>query len=340
MSTPNFYPDFLTPVRTPPATIVWEHHPQFPSVLTYGFKASMSAPPEIGSRAQQVAHAMGSLRYDNRSADALIEHLKTELPRMIGQHVDQKLAEQVGGLVDQMEKITAKQHAALGEQLKGAKDELMAKKSSSVVTISGSVFGFGKITEAFSKAVDLVQGMRGAWRGLSNVGSNVDNVSFPRQLGRAALGGARGTLKIGAAGLGAAMVMSAVLATSGIALNKLHDAYPSVPSVGQVASGVAQQAEKLKVAVGVFEVEKAGGPEAKTLAANERAAALLAQEGGDYNKALEKVHLALGQSYINDASVGTIAKQKELLTTLQGMQAKAQAPAAVVSASLPAAPAP
>lgn len=319
-------------------TVVFSDRSHLP--LLYASHVTIHVDNVVGNVSQQVQYAMQPFCYDNRQAQELMVRLKTELPLLIGKQVDEKLAAQVGNLVNRVEDITSKQHAKLETQLQGTKDDLMAKKSSSIVTISGSVFGFGKITEAFSKAVDLVQGMRGAWRGLSNVGSNVDNVSFPRQLGRAALGGARGTLKIGAAGLGAAMVMSAVLATSGIALNKMHDAYPSVPSVGQVVSGVAQQAEKLKVAVGVFEVEKAGGPEAKTLAANERAAALLAQEGGDYNKALEKVHLALGQSYINDASVGTIAKQKELLTTLQGMQAKAQAPGAVVSASLSTAPAP
>lgn len=337
MNPVNFYNGLLPPHAGHPG-IAFKDTSHLP--LLYAAHASMQADNTKGTVYQQVHYAMKPLCYDSQQVDALIEHLKTDLPTIIGQHVDKKLAEQVGQLVDHFQEITSKQHAVLGEQLKGTKDELMAKKSSSIVSISGSVFGFGKITEAFSKAVDLVQGMRGAWRGLSNVGSNIDNVSFPRQLGRAALGGARGTLKIGAAGLGAAVVMSAVLATSGIALNKMHDAYPSVPSVGQVVSGVAQQAEKLKVAVGVFEVEKAGGPEVKTLAANERATALLAQEGGDYNKALEKVHLALGQSYINDASVGTIAKQKELLTTLQGMQAKAQAPATVVSASLSTAPAP
>ena len=248
------------------------------------------------------------------------------------------LAKQQSELGAQMREDLSKQKTELGAQMTTTKDELMAKNSSSLVTISGSVFGFGKITEAFSKAVDLVQGMRGAWRGLSTVGTNVDNVSFPRQLGRAAMGGARGTLKIGAAGLGAAVVMSAVLATSGIALNKMHDVYPSIPSVGQVVSSVAHQAEKLKVAVGVFEVEKAGGPEAKTLAASERASALLAQEGGNFTKAVEKVNLALGQSYINDASAETIAKQKELLTTLQVMQASAHA--ALMSPSSPTAPAP
>lgn len=335
MSTLNFYPDLLTPLAISPVPVTYQLQPPNPYRYSYGVTAVMSAPPDMGSPAQQIAHAMGELRYSNTAPDALLAYIRDELPLIIGKQWDMQMDQQIMLIADRVQDITSKQHTKLETQLQGTKDELMAKKSSSVVSISGSVFGFGKITEAFSKAVDLVQGMRGAWRGLSTVGTNVDDVSFPRQLGRAAMGGARGTLKIGAAGLGAAVVMSAVLATSGIALNKMHDVYPSIPSVGQVVSGVAQQAAKLKVEVGGFEVEKAGGPEAKTLAASERASALLAQEGGNFNKAVEKVNLALGQSYINDASAETIAKQKELLTTLQVMQASAHA--ALMSPSSPTA---
>lgn len=271
----------------------------------------------------EVPKRMEPMMFNSQDIQGVLDNIKKELPGLVGDAVDSRLAIRLNA-----------QQATLTTQIVEAKEAVLAKESkASVVTLNGSVFGFGKITEAFSKSVELLQSIGGAWRGLSQVGSNVDNVSFPRQLGRAALGGARGTMKIGAAGLGAAVVMSALLATTGIALNKTHEAFPSVPSASAVVSAITGQAEKIKVGVGAFEVEKAGS-EVKTLSVQERAAALLEQNGNNYGKAIESVHAALGNSYMNDASVETIAKQKQLLTTLQGMQS--QVPVAVAhSASTP-----
>lgn len=271
-----------------------------------------------------VRAAPPALLFDHQYLVDLLNGIKADLPSLIGDAVDSRMATR---LSEQQETLTT--HIA------DAKEAMLAKETkSSIVTVNGSVFGFGKVTEALSKTVDLLRGIGGAWRGLSEVGSNVDNVSFPRQLGRAALGGARGTMKIGAAGLGAAVVMSALLATTGLALNKTHDAFPSVPNATSVVASITSQAEKLKIGVGAFEVEKAGGSEVKTLSVQERATALLEQSGNNYGKAIESVNTALGQSYMNDASVETIAKQKLLLTTLQGMQQQAPV-AAVPSASGP-----
>ena len=267
----------------------------------------------------QVHGQMKSMQFGSQQAKEFLESLKQELPSLIGDEVEKRVAAQLDS-----------QKTDITNEISGAKDAMLAKKSNSIVTLNGSVLGFGKITEAYTKTIELLQGVGKALRGDATVESNVDNVSFPRQLARSMLNGAKGSLKITAGGLGAAMVMSAVLATSGIALNKVHDAFPSVPSATSIVSSIASTAEALRVSVGPVEIEKAGGPTAKTLSVQERATALLAQNGNDYGKTISSVNTALGLSYMNSGPPENIEMQKQLLTRLQQMQL-AQSPAPVVS---------
>lgn len=268
--------------------------------------------------------------YNSQQADDLLKYLKTELPTLLGQHFDEKLSAQVRSIVEGVGEITAKQNTEIKTELGTAKDELMAKKSSSIVTLNGSIFGFGKFTEAWTKTIEAIQAVGKTWSGATNAASNVDNVSFPRQLGRSMLNGGKGAMKLTAGGLGAAIVMSALLATTGIALNKVHDSYPSVPSVASIAAKVTGQAEKLKVTVGSVEIERAGGSEAKVMSMQERAAGLLAHYGNDYGRTIASVDTALSLSLI-DGKSDAVQSNTQLIKELRTMQA-AQAQAPVVSA--------
>lgn len=269
----------------------------------------------------QVHGHMSSMQFGTPHVKEFLESLKQELPSLIGDEVEKRVAAQLDS-----------QKTDITNEISGAKDAMLAKKSNSIVTLNGSILGSGKITEAYTKTIELLQCVGKALRGDATVESNVDNVSFPRQLARSMLNGAKGSLKITAGGLGAAMVMSAVLATSGIALNKVHEAFPSVPSATSIVSSIATTAEALKVSVGSIEIEKAGGPTAKTLSVQERATDLLAQNSNDYDKTISSVNTALGLSYMNSGSLENIEMQKQLLTRLQQMQ-MAQNQATVVSAA-------
>lgn len=264
----------------------------------------------------QVHQQTQQLAFGSKQAAAFLESLKQELPTLIGDEVEKRVAARLDS-----------QKADITTEIAGAKDAMLAKKSSSIVTLNGSLLSVGKITEAWTKTIEALQAVGKAWTGASNAASNVDNASFPRQLGRSMLNGAKGSLKITAGGLGAAVVMSALLATSGIALNKVHDHFPSVPSATSIVASVTGQAEKLKVTVGSVEIEKAGS-EAKTLSMQDRAAGLLAQNGNDYGKTMASVNNALSLSLI-DGKTEAVESQKKLLEQLHRMQ-QAQAP--VVSA--------
>lgn len=256
-------------------------------------------------------------------ANMLIQSLARELPALIGLEVDQRM---VTRLNNHKVEIT--------NEIVGAKEALLAKTSSSIVTLNGSILGFGKITDAYTKTIELLQGVGKAWRGEMEEppASNVDNIGFLSQLGRAALNGAKGAAKLTAGSLGAAVVMSAMLATAGIALEKTHNAFPSVPAASSIVSSITKHAEKIKVSVGAVEIERVASPEVNTLTIQDRATALLAQNGNDYSQTIKGVETALGLSYMNEGKVDAIRVQKELLTKLQEMQEN-QGKAPIVSAS-------
>lgn len=255
-----------------------------------------------------------------QNSKMLLESLKKELPNLIGEEVEKRVASRLDS-----------QKADITTEITGAKDAMLAKKTNSIVSFTGSasLLNVGKITEAWTKTIEALQAVGKTWTGAA---SNVDNVSFPRQLGRSMLTGAKGAMKLTAGGLGAAVVMSALLATTGIALNKVHDAYPSVPSVASLAATVTGQAERLKVTVGSVEIEKAG-TEAKTLSMQDRAAGLLAQNGNDYGKTIASVNSALSLSLI-DGKTEAVQSQKKLLEQLRTMQS-AQTPVVSAGATAP-----
>lgn len=265
----------------------------------------------------QKAAAFGS-----RDANAFTEAFNRSMPQLV-EEVDKRMTARM-----------EKQTFDIATKISNSEQAVLAKKSSSIVTLNGSILGFGKITEAWTKTIELLQGAGKAWKsGTSPTTSNVDNASFPRQIGRAALNGAKGSLKITAGGLGAAVVMSALLATSGIALNKMHDAFPSVPSASGIVSTVVGHVEKLKVSVGSVEVERAGSPAAKVLSLSERATGLLAQNNNDYGKTINSVNAVLSMSYV-DGKYEAIEAQKKLLEQLRTMQA-AQTPVTTVGKATP-----
>jgi hypothetical protein len=245
---------------------------------------------------------------NDQNANKWLASLKTELPLLIGAEVEKRVKERM----DSQQLYFESENASL-------KETMLANKSNSIVTLNGSILGLGKITEAYTKTIEALQAVGKAWNGAAGAASNVDNVSFPLQLGRSMLNGAKGSLKITAGALGAAVVMAALLATSGMALNKVHQSFPSVPSASSIVSGVTGQAEKLKVTVGSVEVERAGG-EVKTLSVQERATALLEANGHNVSAVVKNVKDSLTLAYIDGAPSDTISKKKELLQQLESIQ--------------------
>lgn len=241
-----------------------------------------------------------------QSSNAFMEFFKRDFPALIGEEVDKRIASR---MAEQTSEITSK--------IAEVETTVLAKKS--LVTLNGSVFGLGKFTEAWTKTIELVQGLRRVGQD-TTPSSNVGGGSFFSQIGRSAKRGAKVALNITAGGLGAAVVMSAILATSGLALNKVHEAFPSIPAATQIVSVVKGYAEQLKVSVGSVEIEHVGGEKVKTLTVQERAKALLAQNGNDYGKAIQSVHNALSLSYINEGSVSVISAQEAMLKEIQTLQ--------------------
>lgn len=248
-----------------------------------------------------------------QSGKLLFESLKKELPGLIGDAVEKH----VGKRLDT-------QQVEITTQITGAKDAMLAKKT---VEVHTSIIGLGKITEAYTKTIEVLQSLGKAF----GPSSNVDNTSFLGQLGRSATNGAKGAMKLSAGGLAAAAVMSVALAGAGIGVNKLNEAYPSsVPSTAKIASVIKAKAAESKVSLGVLEIEHRAVP---TMTALEKATALLAQNGNDYGKAMDSVNTALTGSIL-DGKIEALEANRKLLEQLKAMHVAhtAQAPTIYVDA--------
>lgn len=245
-----------------------------------------------------------------QNADAILSAFKRDFPALIGEEVDKRIASRI-----------AAQTETIAEKIAGVEKTALARKS--IFTFNGISLGSLPLLE---KVIDFCQGVGSAWRGGAGTppASNIDNVTIPRRLfsglKNSVINGSRGALNISVGGLAAAAVMAATLAMAGLALDKAHELIPSVPSATKVISVVDSKISQFKISVGPVEIGPANSEKAKTMTVNERAAALLAQNGNDFKETLRSVNQALIMSYTNDGSTSVIAGQKDLITAITKLE--------------------
>lgn len=297
---------------------------------TWGPSTFQASPPEVESRKN--SYCPNSISYNYGTSSCMKVQLASEqlIPRLPSIYTPsgpfQFQSKHVHPFMDAQQAILAsiigdEVEKRLNPMLEKNKEELLkAQKEAkqSVITVNGSILSFGRITEVFAKALELAKTAKRVAASAGDIPSTVDTISFPKQLGRSALQGAKGTMRFGAAGLGAAVVATALLAASGLVLDQGHKYIQAVPSSSQALDFAAVQAAKIRVSVAGFEVTTPGT--VKNISVLERAQALLAQDAGHHATTIARVQGALSNSYLTDTAPKTIESQKELLKMLQTMQ--------------------